>query len=1226
MKGFSYQERDYAFGQTMLTVRTRIGLTQAELAKTLGVNRKTVGNWERGSGYPEAEHLKQFIVLAIQHHAFPPEAVAEEAHAIWQKAHQRVLFDEAWLAALLPQPEVPPSLQPVAVTGAATAAEASTAAEPAAAASLGHRVDWNNAMTVPVFYGREREIDLLTGWVIADRCRVVCVQGIGGIGKSALAVSLMHRVADHFQVVIWRSMRDLPTCEELLNGLLQVLHPQSLSGELTSRSRRQDILLEQMRNIHVLLVLDNFEAVLEEGDGAGKMRPGFEGLERILRLATETEHQSCVLLTSREKPAVLVPFESSQAPVRVLRLGQLDTPSCVRLLAEKGLRGSAPAWAQLIEAYTGNPLALKIAAQTIVDLFEGEIVLFLKQGEVIFGSVRDLLGEQFARLSRLGQTVLLWLAILREPCNLDELHAALVAPLPPDRLFEALESLYRRSLIERSQEQGSFTLQSVVMEFLTVWLIAQITAEIGEETPAYLIEQSIELASAKEYIRQTQERVIVIPILTRLRSEFPLPASLEEHLQEMLRRMVTLKEDEQGYGPANLVTLLRVLKGNLRGLDLSELMLRGAYLQGVEMQDATLSNATLHGVNFTETFETIGTLTISDSGQYWASNNGRGAIHVWEAVDERLNWMWQTPADGVQALEFSTDCRWLAIGGRDGMIQLWEVINGALLWSNYRTHNINKLTFSPDGKVLASAGNDSTARLWDTQRGTLLQVLPHPGPVFAVSWSPDGRWLASGDSQGTVRLWEVRWPDLTACILTLSGHTDWVRALSFSSDSRLLASGSYDGKVILWDIANGAIQQSLAGQTDRIQHIAWSPDGRLIASSGFDRVIWLWEVGQDHPRVVLQGHNAPINGLAFTSDSGSLLSGSDDGSLRAWDVERGQCARLFQGYLSTLFDLDWSPDGRQIITCGANAQITLWEVAKETPSKIWHDHYWVVYGVGWSPNGKLLASSGWEGVVRLWDLTSETQDEIREPNIFFNGLAWSPVGERLAVGTYFHSVLVYEVNTRTRKWMEGEYPTRFLRVAWSPDSLLLTSGGDDGYIYIWDTTSGRLLKRFVGHYGGVKSVAWSPDGARLASVGGSEGGELKVWDVLRGKRIRTLAGHPGIVHSVAWGISEEIVVIGDCSGKLRWWDLQSGECLREQEAHQGRVQSLRRSPEGTRLASCGGDGAVLLWDLATGENLQSLRQDRPYERLNIHGILGLSEAQKKNLRTLGAVEQPNKGK
>jgi hypothetical protein len=138
---------------------------------------------------------------------------------------------------------------------------------------------------------------------------------------------------------------------------------------------------------------------------------------------------------------------------------------------------------------------------------------------------------------------------------------------------------------------------------------------------------------------------------------------------------------------------------------------------------------------------------------------------------------------------------------------------------------------------------------------------------------------------------------------------------------------------------------------------------------------------------------------------------------------------------------------------------------------------------------------------------------------------------------------------------------------------------------------------------------------------GRGSGELFIWDVQRGERIYAIAGHPGMVYAVAWGASKNLVIIGGGDGLLRWWDVQSGECVRVQEAHQGTVQSLRRSPDGAKVASCGDDGTIVLWDVHSGDYLQTLRRDRPYERLDITGIKGLTEAQKASLIALGAVEK-----
>jgi len=112
------------------------------------------------------------------------------------------------------------------------------------------------------------------------------------------------------------------------------------------------------------------------------------------------------------------------------------------------------------------------------------------------------------------------------------------------------------------------------------------------------------------------------------------------------------------------------------------------------------------------------------------------------------------------------------------------------------------------------------------------------------------------------------------------------------------------------------------------------------------------------------------------------------------------------------------------------------------------------------------------------------------------------------------------------------------------------------------------------------------------------------------------------VYTVAWGPTGAILVSGGSDGMLRWWDRQSGECVQTRRAHPGTVQSLKVSPDGRRLSSCGDDGALNVWELASGEQLRTLRRDRPYERLDISGAKGLTQAQRASLSALGAIEHP----
>ena len=1150
--------------------------------------------------------------MAVQHQGFPAGHEAEEIRALWQLARQKVLLDEHWLISLLSN-----NLQQPPMENRASIPTASTA-----------RRDWGDALSSSAFYGREAELEQLTQWVLEDRCHVIGVLGQGGIGKSAITVSLMRQVAEYFDVVIWRSLRDAPPCETLLDGCLGILGPQLQMQATNNLEERLQLLAEYLRGQRALILLDNLESILEEGELTGQMRAGYEDYEKLLRQVGETEHQSCLLLTSREKPIQLVPLEGNQSTVRTLRLTSLETEPCERLLAEKGIAGTDSERARLVEAYAGNPLALKIVAQTIVELFDGEIMPFLEEGEVIFGGVRRLLDEQFARLSRLEQDVMIWLAILRESSTLDDLRTVLVRPTTKVKLLETLESLNRRSLIDQGQTRGSFTLQSVVLEYVTARLIEVVSDEIEQGKPDWLVKYGLELAHVHEYVRQIETRVIAVPVLAHLRDTYIQQSRLEAHLLALLKQISVQTDAEQGYAPANLVVLLRLLRGNLRKLDLSQLVLRNLYLQGVEMQDTTFSNALMQDNVFTQTFSAITAVDVSKSSDYWAASTNHGDVMVWSGAGLTLQRMWRAHRDMIWALKFRRDGRLLATGSWDCAVKVWDVATGTLLWSGRHEAPVNGVAFSPDGRFLATGSSDSTVALWDAESGTQLQTLSHPVAVTGctLDWSPDGSLLVSGDREGAIRLWKFSEIGATHCVQTLIGHATFVDVLAFSPDGLMLASASFDGTVKIWEMLSGQLhlRQTVVGHIERIGRVAWSPDGRTLACAGMDTLVWLFDLEAGSYRAALRGHVSGPTGLAFMPDGVTLLSGGGY-SLRIWDVVIGHCTRVIEGYSNFLYAVDWSPDGTHLVSGGMDTPLTIWNVSDGTPSQVLAGYRGAVRGVGWSPDGRWLASSEWDNVIRLWDPISGTCSQILEhpdaSTSFFGGVAWSPNGERLACGTHQHGVQVIEMTARHQRWVKALFPTPTLPVAWSPDGTQLAGGGDDGSVYVWDAGEVMQFQRLSGHHSTITGVAWSPAGMHLASVSrGRVGGELFIWDIPRGKLVHTLALQPGIVNTVTWSSNEEIVISGDSDGMLSWWNVQSGNCLLSRQAHQGTVRELRRSPDGTKLASCGDDGAIMLWDTSSGEHLQTLRRDRPYERLNITGIRGLTEAQKEMLRTLGAIE------
>ncbi|MEM1370143.1 MAG: NB-ARC domain-containing protein [Cyanobacteria bacterium P01_H01_bin.15] len=314
------------------------------------------------------------------------------------------------------------------------------------------RQDLMEAPDAAIFYGREAELLLLRQWIANDGCRLVALIGMGGIGKTALSVRLVESIQSEFDYCIWRSLREAPPVEKILVDLIKFGSGQQETalpdtvGELVKR------LIYYLQQARCLLVLDNMESILEGGAQAGQYRAGYEGYETLIQQVGELRHQSCLLITSREKPREVARIEGRNRPVRSYKLRGLEDYAGQEFLRAEGLGDDDTQWKQVFDYYSGNPLALKIAANTIQGLFGGNLEEFLAQGPGFFGDIRDLLEQQFERLPELGQSVMYWLAINREPTSIEMLKEDILESISTQQLLETLESLRRRSLFERTDE------------------------------------------------------------------------------------------------------------------------------------------------------------------------------------------------------------------------------------------------------------------------------------------------------------------------------------------------------------------------------------------------------------------------------------------------------------------------------------------------------------------------------------------------------------------------------------------------------------------------------------------------------------------------------------------------------------------------------------------------------------------------------------------------------
>ncbi|MEW6494938.1 MAG: NB-ARC domain-containing protein [Cyanobacteriota bacterium] len=1116
-----------------------------------------------------------------------------------------------------------------------------------------NRTDWGEAPDVSVFYGRTDELTKLENWIVNERCRVIALLGMGGMGKTSLAMKLAQRLEKQFEYVIWRSLRDAPPLAEILANLIEFISNDQELELPESTDKRISQLIEYLRSSRCLLVLDNLETILlensAENGGAieavsvGGYQPGYEDYALLIKRLGETQHNSCLVLTSREKPTELAALEGATLPVRSLQLPGLPTDAARDIFHSKGnFRGSEAAWQELMQRYGGNPLALKIVATTIQELFDGQIGEFLQQGKAVFDDIRELLSQQFNRLCSEEKEIMYWLAINREPVSIKELAGDLL-PLRSEQLLELLNALRRRSLIEKMGNR--FTLQPVVMEYVTDTFVKQICQEIlelkvesSDKTANLQLFRNHALikATAKDYVRDTQIRLILKPFIAQLLRQLGSYGRIENRLSEILDYLRSDSPSLAGYAGGNVLNLLIQLRSQklsstdgLTKYDFSHLPVWQAYLRSVNLHHVNFAGADLAKSVFIETFSSILSVAISPDDQLLATSDIYGEIRLWDVATGTPLLTCEGHTSWVGSLRFSPDSKILVSGSFDNTVRLWDIQTGECLQTlNKDNIAIHEVAFSPDGQLLACACDNHTVLLWDIGS---VQSRPtsHPGEqlvavftghsdaVHAVAFSPDGRTLASGSQDSTIKLWDIQ---QRKCLQTFLGHSHGVWSIAFSPDGQLLASGGQDNTVMLWNIESGNCIRTLQGHSDWIESVAWSPDGITLASGSEDHTVRLWDIRRGQCRHIWQGHKSEIWSVAFSSDGSMLVSGSADQTVKFWDTSDGLCRQTLQGYMNPVSAIAFSPDGKTLVSGSHNQNLRWWDVSTGRCLKTLQSHQGWIWSIAFSPDGEQVASASMDRTIKLWDAHHYNCLQICMGHTHpVTSVAFSPDGTMLASGSMNCTVKLWNPNTgECVKTLTG-HTSRVFWVAFSPNGQLLASAGHDDTVRLWDVRTGECLQVLTGHASWVFAAAFSPDGSTLVS--GSKDKTIKLWDVDTGQCLQTWTGHSNWVISLVFSPNGEWVASGSFDQTVRLWDVRTGKCVQIADGNGKWLRAIAFSPDGQTLASGSDNETIKIWNVRTGSCIRTLRAKRPYEGMNITGVTGLTEAQKATLKALGAVER-----
>ena len=1060
----------------------------------------------------------------------------------------------------------------------------------------------------------------MESWINSDHCRLIVILGMGGIGKTSLAVKLAQSVAGSFDCVIWRSLLNAPPLEEMLIDWIKLLsnHQDELPTTLDGLLNR---LRFHLQNRRCLLVLDNLETILKGNCYTGEYRPGYENYAQLLEQIGRTQHQSCLLLTSREKPTLVATLEGKTRPVRSFDLHGLSLVEAKQIFAEVGeFEASEADWQALVQLYSGSPLGLEMVAKYIYNIFFGSIHGFLQLGKPIFHDLFDVLNRHFSRLSEREQEIVYWLAINREPVSLESLREDLLDPAAKAQLPDTLQSLQRRWTLVQSAR--SFTLQPVLMEYVTQMLITQMAAEVNGAELRLFNQFAVQKAQAKDYIRQAQAQLLLKPL-----AEMLIQANGQKNTEYQLKQLLDQQRISAPLKPSymggNVLNLLREMGTDLSGIDCSYLAIWQADLAKVKLADANFAHADLSRSVFTETFGATASLAFSPQGELFASGGEFGELRLWDTADGQLIRIWRGHLDWIFSIAFSPDGLRILSSSNDCTAKLWDVKTGQLLLTLSEHQDwVWSVAFSPDNQTFASASADNTICLWDLS-GQLLKVFRgHSYSVQSVAFSPDGQTLASASCDGTVKLWTVPAGD---CLQTLTGHQGWVWKVAFSPNGQTLASCSQDATIRLWDLQQDYACRVLSGHTSMVRSLAFSPDGQILASGSNDQTVKLWDLHRAQLLKTLTGHADWVWSLVFIPQGyvdtaaqrfPALISGDGNKVVKLWNANSGQCLKTWQGYTAMVQTIAFSASGNSLCSGSSDGLLRLWNAHTGDMLSIFNSNECRILSVAFSPDERLVASSGKS--LQIWNAqTGELLHRVQAQQNYIPSICFSNSGQILATGSFDTTVNLWNVRIgECLKMLEG-HSSLIWSVAFSPDDRFLATASSDRTVKIWDVSTGKCLLSLKDSTSGLYAVRFSPDGKTVVSSG--QNSSIKLWNLETGECVRAFDHRYG-ARSVSFSSNGRLLATGGHDLTIKLWDVSGGECLQTLTGHTEVIYFVAFQPQTQILASGSQDQTIKFWQIETGECLRTLKLPGNCERMNITGTTGLTTAQKTALLSLGAVE------